>query len=192
MAPKESTLLSDFLLVPADLRNILTLEQFTDIFPQSQRDSPAIKSLYQELRRLRQEDIDIVQGRIADEVKKSKSLRQKAMRERKQNDQEAVAGLDPVALDMEDELAGNNSRRKPHTLQTICPALQVASKSIEVEIQELETEVANALAEVQEVVGDLSELRYGKFSKSADGSDISEEALATLKRLQAVCEDPAG
>lgn len=104
MAPKESTLLSDFLLVPADLRNILKLEQFTDIFPQSQRDSPAIKSLYQELRRLRQEDIDIVQERIADEVKKSRPLRRQCIRERRQDDQAAVAGLDPIALDMEEEV----------------------------------------------------------------------------------------
>lgn len=104
MAPKEATLLSDFLLVPAELRNIMTLEQFTEIFPQSQRESPAVKALYQELQRLRHEDVEIVRENIADEIKKSRPLRRQVVRERRQVDHAAVAGLDLVALEMEEEV----------------------------------------------------------------------------------------
>lgn len=46
------------------------------------------------------------------------------------------------------------------------------------------------LTEISEAVGSLSDLRYGRFSKAgAAGEEISEEVLATLKRLEAACED---
>lgn len=56
----------------------------------------------------------------------------------------------------------------------------------------MEDEVQRTLSELQETIGELSDLRYGSFSKSAGGGDISEEVLATLKRLEAVCDNPAG
>jgi centromere-localized protein 2 len=89
------------------------------------------------------------------------------------------------------QLAGRSQRRKPHTLQTIHPSIQDASKSIEAQIQDMEKEVENALFEVQEAIGDLSDLRYGSLPKSAGGGDISEEVLATLKMLEATCGNPA-
>jgi centromere-localized protein 2 len=104
MPPKEATLLSDFLLAPAELRHILTLEQFTEIFPNSLRASPAIKSLYQELQRLRHEDVELVRENIVEEIKKSRPLRRQCARERRQDDHAAVAGLDLVALEMEEEV----------------------------------------------------------------------------------------
>jgi centromere-localized protein 2 len=56
----------------------------------------------------------------------------------------------------------------------------------------MEAELEGALSEVQDAVGELSDLRYGTFPKSVGGGDISEEVLATLKRLEAVCGNPAG
>jgi centromere-localized protein 2 len=56
----------------------------------------------------------------------------------------------------------------------------------------MEVEIEKALSEVQEAVGELSDLRYGSFAKSVGGGDISEEVLATLKRLEAACAGPAG
>jgi centromere-localized protein 2 len=86
------------------------------------------------------------------------------------------------------QLSGHSRRKKPHTLQTIHPSIQEACKSIEAEIEELEGDLEGALSEVQEAIGDLSDLRYGSFPKSVGGGDISEEVLATLKRLEASCE----
>jgi centromere-localized protein 2 len=54
----------------------------------------------------------------------------------------------------------------------------------------METELQDALSEVQEAVGELSDLRYGSFSRSTTGEDISEEVIATLKRLEAACTSP--
>lgn len=56
----------------------------------------------------------------------------------------------------------------------------------------MEDELQGALSEVREAVGELSDLRYGSFPKSVGSGDISEEVLATLKRLEAACENPAG
>ena len=56
----------------------------------------------------------------------------------------------------------------------------------------MEEDSRRTLAEVQEAVGALSDLRHGRFAQSASGEDIGEEVLATLRRLEAVCTNPAG
>jgi centromere-localized protein 2 len=104
MSSQEAKILSDFLLAPAALRDVLTLKEFTDILPKAYRTQPAVKDLYQELQRLRQEDIDTVRQNIADEVKKSKKLRREMAQARELDDRSAVAGLDSVALQMEEEV----------------------------------------------------------------------------------------
>jgi centromere-localized protein 2 len=104
MASQEASILSEFLLAPAALRHVLSLKQFTDIFPAAQRSNPAIRELYQELHRSRERDIETVRQNIANEVKRSKKLQREMARERELDDRGAVAGLDPVALEMEQEV----------------------------------------------------------------------------------------
>jgi centromere-localized protein 2 len=77
--------------------------------------------------------------------------------------------------------------RKPHTLQTVHASIQEACQSLEAQIADIETETERALAEVQEAVGALSDLRYGRFASSATGEDIGDDVLATLKQLEAAC-----
>ncbi|KAJ4985383.1 Cnl2/NKP2 family protein [Stagonosporopsis vannaccii] len=191
MPSQEAKLLGDFLLAPAPLRDFMTLRQFTDIFPRSHRESPAVQDLYRELHRLRQAEIESVRNDIAKEVKRSKQLRRAYAQERRQVDHARVAGTDPVALQMEEELAGLG-RKTPHTLQTVHSSIEDACQSLEAQIAEMEEENQRALAEIQETVGALSDLRHGRFAQSASGEDIGEEVLATLKRLEAVCANPAG
>ena len=64
-----------------------------------------IKELYQELRHQRESDIEQVRHNIAKEIKESRKLKRHVVRERQQQDNEAVAGLDPVALDMEEQVS---------------------------------------------------------------------------------------
>jgi hypothetical protein len=104
MSSQELNLLKNFLLAPAALRDFLTLQQFTEIFPPAQRSSPAIRELYVEISRLRQQDIENVRQNITDEVKRSKQLRRDYARERRHRDDANVAGLDLVALQMEEEV----------------------------------------------------------------------------------------
>ena len=56
----------------------------------------------------------------------------------------------------------------------------------------MKEENQRALAEVQEAVGALSDLRSGRFAQPASGEDLGEEVMATLKRLEADCLNPAG
>ncbi|KAF3008909.1 hypothetical protein E8E13_011236 [Curvularia kusanoi] len=191
MPSQEAKLLSDFLLAPAPLRDFMTLRQFTDIFPRNHRENPAVQDLYRELHRLREAEIEVVRNDIAKEVKRSRELRRAYARERRQTDDAHVAGIDPVALQMEEELSGHG-RKKPHSLQTVHSSIEDACQSLEAQIADMEADSERTLAEVQEAVGALSDLRTGRFAQSASGEDIGEEVLAALKRLEAVCSNPAG
>jgi hypothetical protein len=105
MPSPEAKLLSDFLLAPAALRDFMTLRQFTDIFPKGHRANPAVHELYRELERLREKDLDAVRRAIADEVSRSKQLRREYAGERRRLDDATVAGLDPIALSIEEEVS---------------------------------------------------------------------------------------
>ncbi len=104
MPSLEAKLLSDFLLGPAALRDFMTPTQFVEIFPKGHRSNPAVQDIYRELQRLREEDKDVVRRHIADEIKRSKQLRRDYAKERRQLDDATVAGTDPVALQMEQEV----------------------------------------------------------------------------------------
>lgn len=104
MPSYEAKVLADFLITPASLRDFMTLRQFTDIFPKTHRANPAIKELYRELYTLRERDIEIVRQDIADEVKRSKTLKREYARERRQMDDANVAGLNPITLGLEEEV----------------------------------------------------------------------------------------
>ncbi|KAF2130816.1 hypothetical protein P153DRAFT_395238 [Dothidotthia symphoricarpi CBS 119687] len=190
MASQEAKLLSDFLLTPASLRDFMTPRQFADIFPQAHRANPAVQDLYRELHRLRDKDVDLVRHAIAHEVKRSKQLRREYAKERRRADDATVAGLDSVALQMEEEFSGD-SRKTPHSLHTVHSSIDEACTTLEAQIADMEQENQTALSEVQEAVGALSDLRHGRFAQSAGGEDIGQEVLATLKRLEAVCTNTA-
>jgi centromere-localized protein 2 len=55
----------------------------------------------------------------------------------------------------------------------------------------MEEETRVALGEVEEAIGALSDLRHGRFAQSASGEDIVEQVLENLKKLEAVCANPA-
>jgi hypothetical protein len=104
MPSYEAKLLTDFLAAPASLRDFMTPRQFASIFPSAHRANPAIQELYRELSALRERDIDAVRQDIADEVRRSKQLKREYAHERRRMDTASVAGLDPVALQMEQEV----------------------------------------------------------------------------------------
>lgn len=97
-------MLADFLVAPAALRDFMTPRQFTEIFPNAHRTRPAVQDLYRELQRLREKDMDAVRRDVAEEVKRSKQLRRDYAKERHRLDGATVAGLDPTARQMEEEV----------------------------------------------------------------------------------------
>ena len=103
MPSYEHKLLTDFLVVPAGLGDFMTLRQFTEIFPKSQRSNPTVKELYRELYAIRESDVAVVRQDITDQVKRSRPLRRQCARQRLRVDHAMVAGIDQKSLETEQE-----------------------------------------------------------------------------------------
>ena len=65
-------------------------------------------------------------------------------------------------------------------MASILPELDTACSDLEAEITELEDQAGTVLSEMQRTVGELSDLRYGKFAVS-----VREKVLDGLKELRA-------
>lgn len=94
MAPTETKILSDYLLVPAQLPAIISLQEFIDLFPRSLQSSPQVRNLYRDLQTQRNAVVDSVAAEIEAEAKRGRAMRQvmiKAKREEdsQENDDEA-------------------------------------------------------------------------------------------------------
>lgn len=77
-----------------------------------------------------------------------------------------------------------------HSERSLVKEMQVACEDIEQEIKDLEQEAAEILEGLHNTVGDLSDLRYGKFAKPPGSTEeFGQEVLQGIKRLQEVCED---
>lgn len=85
MAPTEATILSTFLLPPAPLPQLISLQAFTALFPRAQQSSgvPQIRSLYRDLQHQRSKLVDTIAQNIATEVKRGNKQRQVVVRERR-------------------------------------------------------------------------------------------------------------
>ena len=93
MSPSENSILTNFLLPPAPLPAIISLRQFTELFPRAYQSNPHVKVLYRELQHQRVIDIDDVKRGIAMEVKRGEKQRRQISRTRRQLNQEHVAGI---------------------------------------------------------------------------------------------------
>lgn len=68
--------------------------------------------------------------------------------------------------------------------------MEQAAQDMEQEIAELQNEAQDILRELRTSVGDLSDLRYGRFSKTPgeNDSDLATEVLQSLSRIQQLSE----
>ncbi len=68
------------------------------------------------------------------------------------------------------------------------PEMQDACNDLEIEVAELEKEYVTLLADIKSTIGDLSDLRFGKFNRvSGISGDISQEVIKGLERLEYLC-----
>ncbi|KAF2497585.1 hypothetical protein BU16DRAFT_606117 [Lophium mytilinum] len=192
MAPTEASILSNFLLPPAPLPAFITLRQFTELFPRALQSEPEIKVLYRELQHQRAIDADDVKRNIATEVKRGEKQRRATFNSRQKADQFDLLELGGRDIHGEAELFGpsqNHTPRDAHTIRTVVPELERASTELEAQIAAMEAESDALLAEIKSSIGDLSDLRYGRFAKTPGASeDVSHDVLVTLKRLVAACD----
>ncbi|KAM0286112.1 hypothetical protein ACHAQH_001120 [Verticillium albo-atrum] len=181
MAPTESTILTNYLTIAAKLPTIISLEQFTALFPRSQQSNPQIRSLYRDLQHQRNAVVDTVTENIAVEEKRGRAMQREAARVRREAAQE-----DPdVEMQIERALFGSIDGSGPkHTLASIIPELDSAVADVEAEIQMLEAGMAALTDSIQQTVGSLSDLRYGRLSNP----QLPDEVVQGLQSLQEQCD----
>lgn len=88
MAPTEATILRNYLLLPSRLPSIISLQEFTSLFPKSQQSSPQVRALYRDLQQQRNAVVDTVSANIDAEVKQAKALRRTIIRTQKESEYE--------------------------------------------------------------------------------------------------------
>jgi centromere-localized protein 2 len=88
MAPTESTILTNYLLVPAPLPGIMSLKQFEGRFPKSLRSTPQVRALYRDLQQQRNATIESVAANIAAEIKRGKEMKADVAMARRQAEAE--------------------------------------------------------------------------------------------------------
>jgi centromere-localized protein 2 len=63
-----------------------------------------------------------------------------------------------------------------------------ACSELEAEIEAVEKESQEVLADIKSTIGDLSDLRYGKFNRvSSVSSDLNQEVIQGLARIEDLC-----
>ncbi|KAJ5478235.1 hypothetical protein N7530_003744 [Penicillium desertorum] len=190
MPPSEESILSNFLLSPAPLPTVMSLQKFTELFPKRLRAHPHIRTMYRELQQIREQDMDRVNESIDNEIKQGEKQRaelRKAI---------TATGVDSNSeeqreIDMDLHLFGQPSTAAPgdyHSVASLLAEMETASTNIELEIAGIDQEAAKILAQLNTTVGDMSDLRYGKLQGPAGtAEDVAAEAIKGLQNLEDVC-----
>ena len=189
MAPSEESILSNFLLTPAPLPTVLSLQKFTELFPKRLRNHPHIRALYRELQQIREHDMDQVNENIDTEIHQGD--RQKA----ELHKASLAAGVEVAnedeqrEVDMDLHLFGQTATNPQdyHSVESLLAEMETACTHIEREIAGIDDEAAGLVAELNTTVGDMSDLRYGKFAGPASARDVAEQSIKGLQNLEDTC-----
>src|SRR5690349_21242276 len=92
MAPTESDILENFLLQPAGLTSITTLQQFESLFPSTLHGSAQLRSLFRDLQSQRNAVVDLVSANIATQIKHGVAMRREVVRAKREAEREEVDG----------------------------------------------------------------------------------------------------
>ncbi|KAK4098245.1 hypothetical protein N658DRAFT_499665 [Parathielavia hyrcaniae] len=180
MAPTEQEILSNYLLAPARLPSIISLQEFVALFPRQLQSSPQIRTLYRDLQSQRNAVVDTVAEQVDQEAKHGKAMRRAVIRSKREAEEQEHD--DEVEIE---RMLGNWSEPQPpkHNLGTILPDMEGAVSALEAELQLLEEEEASLLASARQTVGAMSDLRYGRLANNR----LPEQVLDGLANLEAIC-----
>ncbi|KAI0203129.1 Cnl2/NKP2 family protein-domain-containing protein [Astrocystis sublimbata] len=183
MAPTETTILRNYLLLPSRLPSIISLQEFASLFPKSQQSSPQVRALYRDLQQQRNAVVDAVEASIDGEARQANALRRTMVRTQRENEHEEQDN----EIEIERTLFGSTSATitsKQHSLQSILPDLDSAVADIESDLQKLENEEATLLESIRQAAGNMSDLRYGRLSNPK----LPAEVLDGLLGIQDTCK----
>jgi centromere-localized protein 2 len=190
MAPSEETILSNFLLSPAPLPTVLSLQKFTELFPKRLRNHPHIRTLYRELQQVREHDMDRVNGNIDREIKQGERQKAELRKATLAAGVEAANPDEQREMDVDLHLFGQN-RTDPedyHSVASLLAEMDAACGNIEREISNVDREAEDLLKQLNTIVGDMSDLRYGKLQGPAGtANNLAEEAIKGLQNLEDAC-----
>jgi centromere-localized protein 2 len=190
MAPSEETILSNFLLSPAPLPTVLSLQKFTELFPKRLRNHPHIRTLYRELQQVREHDMDRVNGNIDREIKQGERQKAELRKATLAAGVEAANPDEQREMDVDLHLFGQN-RTDPedyHSVASLLAEMDAACGNIEREISNVDREAEDLLRQLNTIVGDMSDLRYGKLQGPAGtANNLAEEAIKGLQNLEDAC-----
>lgn len=124
MAPSESSILNHFLLQPAPLPAILSLQTFTDLIPKGQQNNIQIKSLYHNIKSERAFSLEQIKHNIDQECKRGERQMRPVIKARRQAEKLVIKGANIMESDVDDEvdihtkpvvskLYGSRSHRSP-------------------------------------------------------------------------------
>ncbi|KAL1883070.1 hypothetical protein VTK73DRAFT_9996 [Phialemonium thermophilum] len=182
MAPEESTILRNFLLIPSQLPAIISLQEFTALFPRSQQTSPHIRTLYRDLQTQRSSVLDLVSSNIESEIKRGKKLQKALFKARRQSEGEEHDD----EIEIERILFGRTSgvSNPPRDLISALPELERASEELDGEIKRLEDEESTLRQTLHQIIGGFSDLRYGRLANP----QLPPQLLESLSDLQEACK----
>jgi centromere-localized protein 2 len=87
-------------------------------------------------------------------------------------------------------LKGDETAADIHTERSIIREMEIACADLEDEIAEMEAEEAAILEELNTTIGDLSDLRYGRFGKTLESSEeLGPEVIQSIRRVQEACNE---
>ncbi|EFR03891.1 hypothetical protein MGYG_06889 [Nannizzia gypsea CBS 118893] len=192
MAPSEESILTNFLLSLSPLPTVISLEQFTKLFPRRLQSHPQIRTLYRDLQYLRAQDIDLVQENIRKEIKNGEKQKEELKNAQLNSGVTNMTHGDKTEADMDIQLFGHNDGlvTRPedrHTLNTLLIDMERACSAIESNIQSLDTETSDLASQIATTVGELSDLRYGKLNAIAAGNTLRDDVILGLKNLEDKC-----
>ncbi|KAJ5432244.1 uncharacterized protein N7458_011400 [Penicillium daleae] len=190
MAPSEESILSNFLLSPAPLPTVLSLQKFTELFPKRLRSHPHIRTLYRELQQVREHDMDRVNENIDQEIRQGERQKAELRRARRAAGVEAANADEQREMDVDLHLFGQNSTTPDayHSAESLLAAMETACANIEREISGIDREAAGLLKELNTTVGNLSDLRYGKLQGPAGTANtLASETIQGLQNLEEAC-----
>ncbi|CAI7665853.1 unnamed protein product [Penicillium discolor] len=184
MPPSEESILSNFLLSPAPLPTVISLQKFTELFPKRLRAHPHIRTV-------REQDMDRVNESIDNEIKQGERQRAELRKAILATGVEASSSEEQREMDMDLHLFGQPPTATPgnyHSVASLLAEMETASANIEHEIAGIDQEAAEILAQLNTTVGDMSDLRYGKLQGPAGtAEDVAGEAIKGLQNLEDVC-----
>lgn len=190
MAPTEESILGNFLLSPAPLPTVISLQKFTELFPKRLRSHPHIRTLYRELQQVREQDMDRVNENIDNEIKLGEKQRADLRKATQAAGVEASNAEEQREMDMDLHLFGQapTAPGDYHSVTSLLAEMEAASSHIEHEIAGLDQEAASIIEKLNATVGEMSDLRYGKLQGPAGtAEDMASQAVQGLQNLEDVC-----